>query len=161
MKAPRRQTWSLREQARLLYRESRELSREIQAQERQGATAAGLTAVGAHALRAIEEACGQLTMLDLARELRIRRSTVTRLVDDLEVKGYVRRRPSEEDRRRTLLELRSSGSERLNSHLDSAEQMQMEVLLRLPSTDRQSCLNALKQLRRAVQSWNSAHLSDG
>ncbi len=151
---------SLLRQARLLYTESRELSRQIQAQDRQAAAAAGLTSVGAHALRIIEEACGTLTMQDLARELRIRRSTVTRLVDDLEAKRLVRRRPNPRDRRQIHLETLADGRERLETHLALAEQMQREVLARMSPSARQDCTRALHEVRIALERWNEDHLKE-
>jgi len=52
---------------------------------------------------------GQMTMKELADEIRRNKSTVTALVSKLELQGYVERISSEEDNRVTLVRLTEKG----------------------------------------------------
>jgi DNA-binding MarR family transcriptional regulator len=54
---------------------------------------------------------GQMTMRELAEEIRRNKSTVTALVSKLEVQGYVERFPSGEDSRVTLVRLSEKGED--------------------------------------------------
>jgi len=54
---------------------------------------------------------GPMTPSELGERLIVTRATVTGVVDSLERRGYVRRRPSESDRRSTVVELTDSGKD--------------------------------------------------
>ena len=59
------------------------------------------------------------TMSEVANALQCDNSNVTGIVDSLEQKGLVRRRPSEEDRRVKLIELTAEGK-RVHARLEKA-----------------------------------------
>ena len=68
----------------------------------------GITPQQAHALRVLDPD-RPLPMRDLASELLCDASTVTSLVDRLEERGLVRRRPDPDDRRVKALEVTAAG----------------------------------------------------
>lgn len=63
------------------------------------------------ALINIRESGGALRMTDIADKLVLSRGGITKLVDRLEEAGYLRRVPSAEDRRVTMVEITKSGRE--------------------------------------------------
>ena len=134
---------SLQSTAEALVRRGRALSRELEALERTVARSVGLTPAEAHALGQLLE-LGTLPMNDLARGLRIRRSTATRLVDQLQRKGWARRLSGSEDRRQVLLEILPTGRERVLAF--------EEILLQVENAD------VLARLDEALRRWNDQHL---
>lgn len=103
-----------------------------------------VTPVQSHALMFLACRGGQMAnQRDLEHELHLRPSTVNGIVNRLEEKGYVTRRPSPEDGRCRLLCLTESGqaqvaairaaleetNRRLTAILSEAEQAQMQALL--------------------------------
>lgn len=94
---------------------------------------------------------GPRKISDLASFAGVAASTVTRLVDGLEKKGYVRRVPSQEDRRQVWVELREAGEQealRLRGLTDlSVEQ----VLSYLPPERKEEVLSAMALVAQAME----------
>ncbi|MEC3915966.1 MarR family winged helix-turn-helix transcriptional regulator [Nocardia sp. CDC160] len=85
------------------------LARRIEAHVRTRATALGLTAAQAVALR---ELTGPMTMRELADRMSCEPSNATFVVDRLEEKGFVERRPLPGDRRIKQIVLTRDGQDR-------------------------------------------------
>jgi MarR family transcriptional regulator, organic hydroperoxide resistance regulator len=97
-----------------------------------------------HLLRAIEP--GQPTpMRVVAQALACDASNVTGLVDRLESRGLIRRRPSDADRRVTMLDLTPTGS-RLRTVLLDRMGAPPPSLARLSVHDQQALVRILSQL---------------
>ena len=87
------------------------------------ASGAGLTALQAWSLRILAGAERPTAMSDLAASLACDASSVTAIVDRLEGRGFVERRPAEHDRRVKVLVLTPSGKalhERLAGRMEQA-----------------------------------------
>ncbi|MGI5324224.1 MarR family winged helix-turn-helix transcriptional regulator [Actinomadura nitritigenes] len=84
------------------------LSRQIEEHVRERATTLGLTGPQATALR---ELTGPMTMRDLAERMSCEPSNATFVVDKLEKRGLVERRPHPQDRRAKQLVLTPDGTE--------------------------------------------------
>lgn len=103
----------------------------------------------AHALGELHGA-GPLTQQQLADRLRLQRSTVSRLVDELCADGLTRRTRHPTDGRSVLLELTSLGWKRAES-LVAARQALFEGLLdRLDEEDRRMVVSGLDRLAQAA-----------
>jgi DNA-binding MarR family transcriptional regulator len=106
----------------------RDLGREIARHERDVAAPLGLSPVQSQALQAAAED-GPTSMNDLAERMCIAPSTATRLVDQLEQRGWVTRHTDPADRRRNVVALTAAGE-------DLAEQLQalgqQALWMRLP-----------------------------
>ncbi|WP_328392119.1 MarR family winged helix-turn-helix transcriptional regulator [Nocardia sp. NBC_00416] len=85
------------------------LARRIESHVRDRATALDLTAAQAVALR---ELTGPMTMRDLADRMSCEPSNATFIIDRLEGKGFVERRPDPRDRRTKQIVLTSDGTAR-------------------------------------------------
>jgi DNA-binding MarR family transcriptional regulator len=89
----------------------------------------------ARALRVLARHNG-VRLSELAEHLRIAARSATEVVDGLEAKGLVQRRPDPQDRRATLVEPTRRGAE-LNAAIRTARGTQAERLFdRLSATDR-------------------------
>jgi DNA-binding MarR family transcriptional regulator len=97
-----------------------------------------------HLLRAIEP--GQpIPMRHAAQTLACDASNVTGLVDRLESRGLIRRRPSDEDRRVTMLDLTPTGS-RLRALLLDRMSAPPATLDRLTTRDQRELVRILSRL---------------
>jgi len=82
-----------------------------------------LTALQAWALKILANAERPVAMSDLAASLACDASSVTQIVDRLEARGFVERRPAEHDRRVKVLVLTAPGKashDRLASRMEQA-----------------------------------------
>jgi DNA-binding MarR family transcriptional regulator len=103
----------------------------------------------AHAITEIHDA-GSLTQQALADGLRLQKSTVSRVVDELCADGLARRKAHPTDRRSVLLELTPLGTRRAE-RLTAARQALFNGLLdRLTKEDRSVVLAGLDRLARAA-----------
>jgi DNA-binding MarR family transcriptional regulator len=103
----------------------------------------------AHALTEVARD-GELRQVELARRLRLEKSTVSRLVANLVGRGWVRRHTADDDGRGVLLELTEAGSAAA-ARLAGARRARLgEVLDRLPETERGAVVRALELLAEAT-----------
>ncbi|WP_083918913.1 MarR family winged helix-turn-helix transcriptional regulator [Rudaea cellulosilytica] len=84
---------------------------------------------------------------DLARYLDHNAGAMTRLLDQLEDKGYVRRKPHAQDRRALTIELTPAGNELWRKMSQFIEHAQELALHDLKSTDRAKLFDLLKRVR--------------
>ena len=104
-----------------------------------------ITPSQARALRVIAR-LGALRPSELSEHLRIAARSVTEVIDDLEAKQLVGRRPDPKDRRATLVELTERGRQ-LGEQMRGARGAQAERLFdRLSKTDRSELARILRKL---------------
>ena len=105
----------------------------------------------AHALAVLAEAGpAGLGQDGLGRQLRLTKSTVSRLVDQLAVRGWAERRPSPDDGRRRVVVLTEAGAG-VAAGIGERRAARMERLLdRIPPRDRAAVLAALDTLVEAA-----------
>jgi putative acetyltransferase len=139
-----------------LRRASRELVRELgflQAHDR----ATKLSHSHCHALLEIE-ARGELAQSELPGLLRLEKSTASRIVTELETRGWLKAQPSAEDRRARVLVLTPRGRSKVAEIHQHANARVEQALATLPEDQRRSALlgmqiyaRALERSRRAAQ----------
>jgi len=104
----------------------------------------------AHALTEVARA-GRLRQVELARLLRLEKSTVSRLVTNLVGRGWIRRQTADEDGRGVLLELTEAGATAAR-RLAEARQRRLTALLdRVPENERAAVVRALQTLAEATE----------
>jgi DNA-binding MarR family transcriptional regulator len=103
----------------------------------------------AHAISELH-AVGPLSQKGLADRLRLQKSTVSRLVDELCAAGLVTRRRNPRDRRGVLLELTSVGTRRAERLASAREALFGGLLDRLTAAERRVVVAGLSQLARAA-----------
>ena len=127
----------------------RDVGREIARHERDVASPLGLSPVQSQALRAAAED-GPTSMNDLADRMCIAPSTATRLVDQLEQRGWVTRHTDPEDRRRLVVALTDAGLDLADQLLALGQQALWERMPRLADAD--ASLAALEDILAALRS---------
>ena len=108
----------------------------------------GLTLPQMHTLEilGIHEA---MRMKELARRMGITTGTLTVLVDRLEAKDFVRRRPHQTDRRSTIVELTEQGTTMFEEHDRLHMQLTKELISSLSEEQRDSLLHCLETMNKA------------
>ena len=84
--------------------------------------------------------------LALSRASMIDKSTMVRVLDDLEQEGYVRRTPDPADRRARLVELTDAGSKVLLEAADALARFEDDVLAPFPAAERAGFRSVLTAL---------------
>jgi DNA-binding MarR family transcriptional regulator len=111
----------------------------------------GVTAAQGYTLLAFPEQDG-LTMNALSDQMRLSNSTMTRMIDQLVQKGFVLRRPDDEDRRVVRVELTDQGREIRSTLEQSLRDLFSLVLNEIDEAERPLILHALEQVTRSVVS---------
>lgn len=83
-----------------------------------------------------------VTVGDMARELRLSLPTVSGVVADLDRAGIVQRSPDPEDRRRTIVALRAERREQVEAWLTGATTPILDVLEQLTGAERAAWIKA-------------------
>jgi DNA-binding MarR family transcriptional regulator len=113
-----------------------------------------VTPAQCHALLALEES-DPLTNVELAALLQVDASTLSRTIDQLNLKGLVVRRPHPTDRRATLLELSDQGGQVATAIHVSADALYQGILGEIPVDCRQDVLQRFAQLVETFRRWQA------
>lgn len=92
---------------------------------------------------------GRLSQQQLADRLRLKKSTVSRLIDQLEAAGIVRRVPNPDDARSVLVELTASGRRRASRLHQARTQLFTRLVADLGPAERRRIVGALVALEEA------------
>jgi DNA-binding MarR family transcriptional regulator len=104
----------------------------------------------AHAIGELEDA-GPLTQRALAERLRLQKSTVSRLIDQLETAGTVRRTPNPADGRSVLIALTAPGRRRAGRLNAARIELFGQLLDQLPASEHRRVIAALRHLEEAAR----------
>jgi putative acetyltransferase len=110
---------------------------------------AGVTHSQCHALLELEHH-GLLTAGELAERLRLEKSTVSRLIEELLKKGWVELREDPSDKRRKPLALTATGVERVRAVHLSANQQVQEALEQLSELEQEQVQSGLQLYAKAL-----------
>ena len=89
---------------------------------------------------------GSLSQQEAAQRLGIDRTTMVALIDGLEGKGLVERRPHHEDRRKNTVDLTGAGRDLLTAAKRSIEAAEQQFLAPLSAADAQRFVHMLQAL---------------
>lgn len=107
----------------------------------------GISPAAGMALSIVEGAGEPLTPTVIAERLIVTTASVTSLLDTLERKGLVRRRPHPDDRRRVLVEVTAEGQAVLDRLLPGLHRMEREMFAGLDDGDKRRLLAMLGRLQ--------------
>ena len=111
----------------------------------------GLSPSAFNVLMALHNTEGRvLEPCQLADRLLVSRPSVTGLLDTLQAKGLIARRPHGDDRRRVLVELTPTGLALLERHFDSHYREQNALFADLGPDEREQLVTLLRRIRGAV-----------
>jgi DNA-binding MarR family transcriptional regulator len=86
------------------------------------------------------------TQTTLAEAIGADKTRIIGVLDDLQRRGLIRRQPDPDDRRAKVLELTADGRRACDAAQTDIREMEEVLLDRLPQTDRQAFLRALRTL---------------
>lgn len=98
---------------------------------------------------------GPLTMKELAKKMYLKTSTITRVVEQLVKKGYVKREEGANDRRVRLVNLTKQGKAVYKKAWDSVFESEKIILETIPAEHKKVLINFLVKLNEAVENWQS------
>lgn len=112
----------------------------------------GLSAVEFRCIRKLFEK-EQLTVNQMAQELSLTSSRVTRIIDGLVAKKLVNRVSGENDRRIFNLSLTPEGEKLAQDSIKDHIKIHQEIIKQIPEEYHQSMIEILKKLNEAVKAW--------
>jgi DNA-binding MarR family transcriptional regulator len=104
----------------------------------------------AHALAVLAER-GPLPQRELGERLGLTKSTISRLVDQLERRGWARRQTGDDDARRRLVDLTADGRTVADDIAGRRAERMAQILERIPDSDRLAVIAALDALVEAAR----------
>jgi DNA-binding MarR family transcriptional regulator len=116
----------------------------------QGLRRHGLSAAGRQALVALDEARQPLSPTTLSERLLVTTASMTSLLDTLEARGLVARRPDPDDRRKQLVSLTPAGRALVDKILPELVALQTAIMTGLSESDRRHLLRSLAVIRDSV-----------
>lgn len=116
------------------------------------ATKHGISTVEFRCIRILAEK-KQLSVNQLAQEMSITSSRVTRIIDGLVAKKLVRRVIDKADRRVFNLSLTPKGEKLAQQCIDEHIKIHEEIIRNIPAIYHQSMIELLEKLNQAVEAW--------
>lgn len=110
-----------------------------------------LTPASGLALSMLADAESPLAPNAIADRLIISRATVTGLLDSLERRGYIRRRPHPSDRRMILAAITATGRQAASAFRPIVHQQEKEWLGALDETEQRQLLDALHRVQQRLR----------
>jgi len=98
---------------------------------------------------------GPLTMNELAKKMYLKISTMTRVVEQLVKKRYVRREEGLSDRRVRFINLTKQGRAIYKKAWENIFESEKVILKNIPSEHKTVLIDVLTRLNQAVSSWQS------
>ena len=98
---------------------------------------------------------GPLTMNELAKKMYLKISTMTRVVEQLVKKKYVRREEGLNDRRVRFINLTKQGRAIYKKAWENIFESEKVILKNIPAEHKAVLIDVLKKLNQAVSSWQS------
>jgi MarR family transcriptional regulator, 2-MHQ and catechol-resistance regulon repressor len=135
-----------------LHRAVAELVRRYQFRDRNEICCFGISVSQCYALEALGEE-GELVMGALAARMRLSVSTMTRVVDQLEGHGLVRRARRREDNRVCCVAPTAEGRALLATISSELLASERAILEKVPAAHRDSVISGLEELSRAIDEW--------
>lgn len=93
---------------------------------------------------------GRIRQVELARRLRLEKSTISRLVTNLVTRGWVHREAADDDGRGVLLVLTDAGATAAARQADARRDRLTALLDRIPDDERAVVVRALQTLAEAT-----------
>jgi MarR family 2-MHQ and catechol resistance regulon transcriptional repressor len=103
---------------------------------------------------------GPLSIGEIGDRVLLASSSMTYVIDKLEDRGLLRRRPSEEDRREKLAELTSAGRAKIEAAFPEHAALIDELMADLSLEDRREAASLLRRVERFADEHDAASSAD-
>jgi DNA-binding MarR family transcriptional regulator len=109
-----------------------------------------LSTAGRQALAVLEGAGEPLTPTEIARRLIVTTATITSVLDTLEGRGLVERRPDPDDRRRLRIAITPAGAALAAAFVPEVVALQTAVMAGIAEPDRRRLITLVQQIHDAI-----------
>ena len=99
------------------------------------------------------EVDGNMNNKDIAKRMRLSQSRLTRVMDGLVKKGYMKRKIDNSDRRNMKLSLSRRGKNLTNKLNDAFIEIHSEILQDIDISQHESLITNMEHLHSAVEKW--------
>jgi len=144
-------------QVETFHRQIVELIKKYQFRDRNRISCCGMSVSQCYILEALSTH-GSLTMNKLAEKMHLSVSTVTRVVEQLVIKGYVVREEGTNDRRTRLIKMTDAGKEAYKKSWKNVFESEKTILENFPEEHREMLIEFLKKLNVAVDKWQTCRI---
>ena len=131
-----------------------ELIKKYQFRDRNQICCFGISVSQCYVLEALHTH-GPLTMNELAKKMYLKISTMTRVVEQLVKKKYVRREEGLDDRRVRFINLTKQGRAIYKNAWENIFESEKVILKNIPAEHKAVLIDVLRKLNQAVSSWQS------
>ena len=142
------------DQVSRFHQEMIELIKKYQFRDRNQLTYSGISVSQCYVLETLNR-YSALTVNKLAEKMHLSISTITRVVEPLVNKEYVRREADLDDRRVRLISLTPKGKSIFNESWQNVFESEKIILANFPPEHREMLVDLLKKLNKAVGYWQS------
>ena len=129
-----------------------ELIKKYQFRDRNEITSFGISVSQCYVLETLHFQ-GELTMKNLAEQMHLTISTITRIVDQLEGKKFVRRKQHSEDSRVRMIKLTPRGEKVFLKSWANVFDSEKKIFENIKPEHRKVLLSLLKDLNNSVDQW--------
>lgn len=143
----------LNKQVEKFHEQMVKLIKKYQFRDRNQIICCGVSVSQCYILEAVKD--GALTMNQLANRMHLQISTVTRVVEQLVLKGFVTREEDPDDRRKRTITLTVSGKAMYQDIWQNIYQSELTILQQFPEEHRPMLIDFLKKLNKAVDHWQA------
>ena len=131
-----------------------ELIKKYQFRDRNQICCFGISVSQCYVLEALHTH-GPLTMNELAKKMYLKISTMTRVVEQLVKKKYVKREEGLDDRRVRFINLTKQGRAIYKNAWENIFESEKVILKNIPAEHKAVLIDVLRKLNQAVSSWQS------
>jgi DNA-binding MarR family transcriptional regulator len=153
-KETRRTRSRLDRQVEQLHYQLVELIKKYQFRDRNRVSLHGISVTQCYILETLQR-FGKQTMTELADRMRLSVSTITRVIEPLVEKKYLSRERNAQDGRSRLIRLTPEGKRLATVLWDDVLRSEREILAGVSPETRESLINLLAELNRAVTDWQA------
>jgi len=139
----------LEQDSRALFAAVRKLLRTYQFRDRQRTCYYDISVTQCYALEALAQR-GAMGVNDLSSELRLEKSSASRMLDSLEDKGYVRRKADPRDGRARLVEMTEKGWRVHDQIVEELVNEKREILTGVSKSARAAAIRIVAELARVA-----------
>lgn len=109
-----------------------------------------LSPAARQALAVLDGAGEPLSPTEIARRLIVTTASITSLLDTLQRRGLIERRPDPADRRRLLIAITPAAQDLVRRYVPEVVALQVRVMQDIPEEDRQQFVAVLNRIREAI-----------
>lgn len=144
----------LNDQVIRFHHEMVELIKKYQFRDRNKMACCGLSVSQCYIIETLER-YGALNMNQLAEKMHLSVSTITRVIEPLVQKGFIKREEDSDDRRVRYVSITKEGQAVFQKSWKNVFESEKTILSNIPFEQRENLIQLLNQLNKSVSHWQA------